>query len=176
MRMLIGVLLCALYWTGTPSPTADFAIVEVTGSEADIGLSEEERAQVIDLLSKDDAADWDAARASELRYKRVALAGMGMNGLFVRSVSKSDCGATGNCSTWLLHKSRAKFDLVLSAVSADAVGFQSHTTHGFKNVVATANTSAEGSAIKVFAFDGRKYVQQSCYEQSHGATKQVPCE
>ncbi|MBV9608758.1 MAG: hypothetical protein JO187_04295 [Acidobacteria bacterium] len=177
MRVLLCVLLCAFYVAAAapPNPTPDFSVVHVSDSEGDAGISGEERDQIVRLLADDDATDWEASRASELRYKRVQLAGAGLNGLFVRSVAKADCGATGNCSTWLLKKSRTKFDLVLNGVSADAVGFEPQTTNGLKNVVASANTSAESSVLNVFAFNGRKYVKQSCYERGPASAKQVPC-
>ncbi len=177
MTVLVSIILCAFYVGAAPAPDApiDFVVVHVSDSDTEAGISAEERDQIVNLLTDDDATDWDAKRAPDLRYKRVQLAGAGLNGLFVRSVSKSDCGATGNCSTWLLRKSRTRFHLVLRGVSADAVGFQSQMTNGFKNVVASANMSAESSAVNVFAYDGRKYVKQSCYEHSSTSTKEVPC-
>src|SRR5690242_3738109 len=143
MRVLLFVLLYSLFSSAAPAdnPSVNFAVVTVSDSETEAGISAEERSQIVTLLVDDDATDWDAARVGDLRYKRVQLAGVGLNGLFVRSVAHSDCGATGNCSTWLLRKSRNNFHLVLNGVSADTVGLQSRMTNGFKNVLASANTS-----------------------------------
>ena len=177
MRVLLIVLLYGLCSAASPADNPDLSltVVHVSDSETDAGISVEEREQIVKLLTDDEATDWDAARADDLRYKRVQLAGAGLNGLFVRSVAKADCGATGNCSTWLLRKSRTRFHLVLIGVSADAVGFQSQMTNGFKNVVVSANLSAESSAVYVFAYDGHKYVKQTCYERTGTSTKDVPC-
>jgi|SRR5581483_9528421 len=176
MRVLLFVVLYAFCSAASAGNSdIDFAIVQVSDSETDAGLSAEERQQVVQLLTDDEDTDWDAARAGDLRYKRVQLANAGLNGLFVRSTAKSDCGATGNCSTWLLRKSRTRFHLVLHGVSADAVGFQSRMTNGFKNVVASANMSADSSAINVFGYDGHQYVRQGCYERTRAETKEVPC-
>ena len=177
MRLLLVILVYGLFSAAAPAdnPDLSFTVVHVSDSEADAGISVEEREQIVKLLADDEATDWDGARADDLRYKRVQLAGAGLNGLFVRSVAKADCGATGNCSTWLLRKTRTRFHLVLNGVSADAVGFQPQKTNGFKNVVASANTSVESSAIYVFAYDGHKYVKQTCYEHTGTSTKEVPC-
>jgi hypothetical protein len=177
MRVLFVFLLSALCLAAAPAddPVSDFTVVNVNDSEKDAGISAEERDQVVKQLVDDEATDWDAARAGELRYKRVQLAGAGLNGLFVRSIAKPDCGATGNCSTWLLRKHRATFQLVLNGIAADAVGFQSQMTNRFRNVVASANMSAETSAVSVFQFDGNKYVRRACYEHSRTSTKQIPC-
>jgi len=176
MRVLSVVLVLAICSVAPASNSdLDFTVVHVSDSETDAGISAEEREQIVQLLTDDEKTDWEAARAGDLRYKRVELANAGLNGLFVRSAAKSDCGATCNCSTWLLRKSRTKYVLVLNGVPADAVGFQSRMTNGFKNVVASANMSAESSAVQVFAYDGHKYVRQSCFEHTTTATKQVPC-
>jgi hypothetical protein len=177
MRVLLIVLLLGICSVATPTANSDldFTVVHVSDSETDAGISALEREQIVQLLTDDEKTDWEAARAGDLRYKRVELANAGLNGLFVRSAAKADCGATGNCSTWLLRKSRTKYHLVLNGVSADAVGFQSQMTNGFKNVVASANMSVDTSAVQVFAYDGHKYVRQGCFEHTTTATKQVLC-
>src|SRR5437879_4060079 len=84
------------------SPAAESVAVDQTPALAHVSNVEME--QIKTLLESDPDADWERARASDLRFKRVELAGHNSDGLLVRATSEKDCGATGNCTVWVLQR------------------------------------------------------------------------
>ena len=177
LRRAATLLLCTLAFGQASAPAGTPVAINIS-AEA-LGLTKDEENRVLDLLESDQAADWDRARASSLRFHYVNLSAGKSDGLLVRSTASSDCGAPGNCPVWLLRKDGSDLQLALSGI-ADEVLLSEQTSHELRNVVLKANNSADTSEVILFVFDGQKYNSDTCYlETNRGSsaksTQKVPC-
>ena|SRR5438876_112504 len=173
------LMLCSHVSAQVSLPAAKSVVINETAALAHVTNIEMER--VIALLEGDPDADWEKARASDLRFKRVVLAGPDNDGLLVRATATSDCGATGNCPVWVLHRSAGNFELVLSGL-ADDILLAQQKTRGLRNIMLKANESADSTGLVLFTFDGKKYAVHECYRESTGnrgsgqkSVKTIPC-
>jgi len=141
-------------------------------------LTAPERKQISEQVEKSsfDVPDsWDA----ELLVRQVSLGAT--DGLVIRG-SKLLCGGTGNCQTWVFRRSQGNW-LNLFEQEAPVVsgfGFDEEGSGGIKNLLVSANSSAEKEARTLFKFDGKFYRQSECYGVSlRGGREQkvekVPC-
>lgn len=172
------LLFCSPMAAQVSLPAAKSVVIDETAALARVSAIEMER--IITLLEGDADADWEPTRASDLRFKRVVLAGPDNDGLLVRATSTSDCGATGNCQVWVLHRSHGKLQLVLSGLAEDVL-LAEQKAHGLINIILQANESADSSGLVLCTFDGRKYAARECYKESiEGAARKksirrIPC-
>ncbi len=137
--------------------------VDQTSRQALIGAAEVER--IAAALAGDADSDWDAARVSQLRFRRVSLSTSGGKDILVRSIAPVDCGATGNCPVWAFHSQAGELRLLLSNAVGDALGLM-EAEGGWRPIVLFANQSVESSAVTVYAFTGERYQPRSCYRES----------
>jgi len=143
---------------------------------ADLTLAE--RKQIIDQVEKT-SFDFPSAWESELRVRRVSLGDM--EGLLIRGTQLL-CGGTGNCETWVFRRHQRSWVNMFEqeAPSASGFGFDEDATHGIKNFLVSASSSAEKEGQLLFRFDGKFYRQSECWDVSvneAGAEKfeSVPC-
>jgi hypothetical protein len=92
---------------------------------------------------------------AELRVRRISLGRS--EGIVVRA-TRLLCGATGNCETWVFRRTAAGWMnlLVGEAPIASSIGFVRQNLP-VRDLVITANRSANASALMRYSFDGKLY-------------------
>jgi hypothetical protein len=138
-------------------------LVNQTANEA--GIPAPELNRIVAVLESDPQADWERERVGELRFRRVSLSGSDNDSIIVRSISRQDCGATGNCPVWVFRGAAQELEPVLSDAWVDSVRLAETAERGVRDLVLSANKSAASSTITVFAFNGKSYVQKQCYTE-----------
>jgi hypothetical protein len=120
------------------------------------GLSPKEVQDItkeVEQSAYDSADDW----TSELRVKRVDLGSSA--GIIVQG-TKLLCGGTGNCQTWVFRRLN---DKSVSLFKQDGVPVAESfrlgpgSSHGIKDFMAVANSSAESTQTVQYKFDGNLY-------------------
>ena len=149
------------------APQADPVHVQQTADQA--GITAEELQSVAAALESDPDADWERERTSELRFRRISLAGGGNDAVMVRSVSPRDCGGTGNCPFWIFRSSDHHLHLVLPASWAEWAGLLAQRQGDLRDVFLSTRQSADASELLVYAFDGRIYRRKKCYRERSGS-------
>jgi hypothetical protein len=131
--------------------------------------------EAIEATAFDTPDSWE----SELRVRRVSL---GETPGLVLQGTKLLCGATGNCQTWVMHRSNDHWLAMFAeqAPMTSGFGFDEETTNGMKNFVVVANSSAADSKYVVYHFDGKSYRESACYSRHDEADgkqhlEKVPC-
>jgi hypothetical protein len=143
------------------APQADPVPIQQTADQA--GITTEELHSVAAALESDPDADWDRERTSELRFRRVSLAGGNNDAVMVRSVSPRDCGGTGNCPLWIFRTADRHLQLVLPASWAEWAGLLPQRQANLRDVILSTHQSAEAGELLVYSFDGRIYRRKKCY-------------
>lgn len=75
------------------------------------------------------------------------------------------CGATGNCSTWLLGKNSKNYKLLLDAGSVEEVKPINGRARGFQNLSSRYHGGMMNHTIGVYKFTGKKYKLTACSEE-----------
>lgn len=156
------------WWLKDLNANETFRAAKLTGSE---------QKQIIDQV-ENSSFDVPDSWETELRVRRISLGEA--NGLIIRG-SKLLCGGTGNCETWIFRNSSGKWLNMFEqeAPIVSGLGFEQEASGGIKNLLASANTSAETERRILFTFDGRIYRQSECYKVwFDGASEsidKIPC-
>jgi hypothetical protein len=145
-----------------------------TFSAAKLTRVEQER-----ILADIEATSFDTPDSwlDELRVRRISLGEA--YGLVIRA-TRLLCGATGNCETWVFRHAAGQWVNALDgeAPVASSIGFV-RQTDGTKDLVITANLSAEAERWTQYRFDGGVYRRTVCYNAHGGPTSErvetVPC-
>ena len=131
------------------------------------GLTRAEQQQVLKQV-QDTSFDVPEAWLAELRVRSISLGSAA--GLAVRG-TKLLCGGTGNCQQWIFRRENSRwlnmFESQAPVVSG--VGLVRQAT-AIKDLVVTANLSAERESWIRYRFDGTFYRRTECYQVDRGAT------
>lgn len=77
------------------------------------------------------------------------------------------CGATGNCSTWILSvKNKQNFKVILDAGSIEEIKSVKGKTHAFQNLSSRYHGGMMNHTIGVYKFTGEKYKLTVCSEEN----------
>ena len=101
----------------------------------------------------------------DLRMESVALSPTA-KGYAVQGMGSCMCGASGNCSFWLLD---SQMHLLLHG-GAQMFALLPKTTHGRSNIVLRLHSSATDSDWKLYEFDGRQYRLSRCADVDYSPT------
>jgi len=75
------------------------------------------------------------------------------------------CGATGNCSTWILSRKGNGYKILLDAGSVKYVEIQAKTTNGYRDLMTRYGSGAMNHYLRTFKFNGKKYQAEKCVEE-----------
>lgn len=148
----LNVLLCA---SGFALPQMQSLTAKDTWAAAKFSATE---IQQITAAVEDSAFDTPDSWEQELRVRRVNL-GATESGIIAQG-TKLLCGGTGNCQIFVLRKTNGKWVSLFGTEQAPvAEGFQlgPAVTHGIKDLIIVANSSAQSSARSTYKFDGTVY-------------------
>jgi len=118
--------------------------------------------------------DWPDSWASEFRVRRIPL---GPEGGLILQGTKFLCGATGNCEIAVLRRTQGKWVASFEgqAPIGDGFAFVPGKVNGFKDLVISANLSADEDSYALYSFDGRYYRRRECYEKQAERIVKAPC-
>ncbi|HXH70383.1 MAG TPA: hypothetical protein VNI60_08645, partial [Pyrinomonadaceae bacterium] len=74
------------------------------------------------------------------------------------------CGATGNCSTWILSKNGKTYKVILDAGSIEEIKSIKGKSRGFQNISSRYDSGAMNHYIGIYHFNGKKYQLKKCSE------------
>jgi hypothetical protein len=120
----------------------------------------------------------DAERGKErkaimsFRVGSIALAGDGSQQILVRGTS-SFCGATGNCSLWIVVRRAGQLRLALRT-EGQLLIVRSSFSRGFHEVTIGVHDSAFVEQYTVYHWNGIQYSQVDCYRTEYPATADRP--
>ena len=173
-------LLVVLAWQLGTGAQSQLAMQSLNSSDtfSAAQISKADQAEIAELLEKN-SVDWDRARVSQLRARRVALTPGDKDGLAVLSTAPVDCGVTGNCFFAVLQLKDKGWRVVLRDTSVDGFAITRRTHHGLYDLELSSNDSADTSRLYVMAFDGTLYHFSHCSKVNGtgGAkrTSSAPC-
>jgi hypothetical protein len=153
----------SIQWLPPLRNEEDFAAARLTAAE---------RHSIVEQLeasSFDVPDDW----AREVRVRRIDVDGV--EDLLIRGTDLL-CGATGNCQTWVFrHEANREWrnGFASQAPMATSVGFDGAAA--IKDIVLTANRSADAATWTRYRFDGRYYRAEACVDVAGGVQRAVPC-
>jgi hypothetical protein len=75
------------------------------------------------------------------------------------------CGATGNCSTWILSKSGNQYQIIFNAGSIEKVTVENQIAKGYRNLLIRSHAGAMNHFLGKARFDGKKYQIKECIEE-----------
>ena len=174
-----GIFLLVLLQVGMAATQSRSGMESLNPSDtfANAQISKAAQAQIADLLEQN-SADWDRARISQLRVRRVSLTPEKNDGLVLLSTASEDCGATGNCFFTILQQNEKGWRMVLRETAVDGFAITKETHHGLYDVKLSANDSAESSTLYLAAFDGTEYHFSHCFhvtERGANHSSPIPC-
>ena len=155
MRVLIAPLISILLLSGT----AALAQMQTIGLDETFAAGKLPAAEAREIITGVEKSAYDTPESweKELRVRRVDL-GSGP-GIVVRGTNLL-CGATGNCQMWVFRRVNGRwlslFD-INDAPIADGFQLGPMVTRGIKDLVVTANVSAERGSRTTYQFDGSVY-------------------
>jgi hypothetical protein len=101
---------------------------------------------------------------------RIDLNNDGNKELIIRSKNSSKysffCGATGNCSTWLLGKNGKDYKLLLDAGTVEEVKPLKGKRRGFQNLSSRYHGGTMNHTIGIYKFTGKKYNLTACSDEN----------
>ena len=98
-----------------------------------------------------------------LHVKRVVLTGGSI--LLVQAWGQPLCGATGNCSVWVLDKDHR---LLLDGGGGESISVMSSYHRGKPDILFAIHISASDTGLERWRFNGSKYVLSWCATSSWG--------
>jgi hypothetical protein len=75
------------------------------------------------------------------------------------------CGATGNCSTWILSRRAKTFRVILDAGSIEEINTTKGKSKGFLNLTLRGHSGAMNHYIGDYEFNGKEYKLKKCSEE-----------
>jgi hypothetical protein len=79
----------------------------------------------------------------------------------------SGCSPTGNCSILVMRPTKDQYRVVLEAIGQTFTATPVRAS-GFRNIKIRMHGSATVSAIKVYKFNGSRYLRAGCYQENFG--------
>jgi len=101
--------------------------------------------------------------AKELRARTIELNNDKRQELVVQGF----CSVTGNCSTWIYHKSKKGYQLILDSKEAQVVETRRTLTNGYRDIVLAVTGGAFDSDLALYKFDGKQYQLKECFERHY---------
>jgi hypothetical protein len=148
-------------------------------SLADAPLTSSDRDQINRILdegvhdSLSDAERVDERKAiMSFRVGSIALAGDGSQQILVRGTG-SFCGASGNCSLWIVIRRAGQLRLALRTEGQRLI-VRSDLSRGFREVTIGLHDSAFVEQYTVYHWDGVRYTQVDCYRMEYPAAADRP--
>ena len=96
-----------------------------------------------------------------LRVKRLELTPNGMKALLVQGNDVCMCGATGNCTFWLI-ANEPNLKVLLKATGIQTFAIQKNKTSGYFDIVLGSQDSAMETYLREYKFDGKEYRLRRC--------------
>ncbi len=128
--------------------------------------SREEKDLINDFIREKRIANCD--ELFEIRDK-LDLNGEGKDELIVKAKNSPKgmfyCGATGNCSTWILSRQAKTFRVILDAGSIEEINTTKGKSKGFVNLTSRGNSGAMNHYIGDYEFNGKEYKLKKCSEE-----------
>lgn len=78
---------------------------------------------------------------------------------------QSGCSPTGNCSIFVLHPAQDQYRVVLEGIG-QTLTVTPARTNGFRNIKIRMHGSAKTSTIKIYKFNGNRYLRAGCYHEN----------
>lgn len=160
VKRILLILCCSVTFAQSAHDewkTGDFNLQALlTWSLADAPLTIDERRQVNRLF--DD--DFEKTTA-EGRIGMIALTDGDREHLILQG-SGPWCGATGNCSVWILARANGHLEVVLETI-ANGLSVSRSLHYGFRDVITTMHGSAFETQYTVYRYDGKVYQPVDCY-------------
>jgi hypothetical protein len=146
---------------------------------ADAPLTTREREQIYRVLDQNVHHSFsDAEREEErktimsFRVGSIALAQDGSQQILVQGTS-SFCGATGNCSMWILVRWAGQLRLGLRTLGQLLI-LRRTSTHGFHNIAIGMHGGAFIGQYRDYRWNGSNYEQVDCYLTEYPADADRP--
>jgi len=113
-----------------------------------------------DLLS----GPWDCRKV--LQIKSIQLGSS--EGLIVRGYGPPLCGATGDCSTWIVQQRAKRFRVLLDAGSViETIDIKKRRRGQYPDLIFRHRMGASDRYVERYRFDGRRYRLTSCVYESY---------
>jgi hypothetical protein len=152
----------------------------LTHTLADAALTSSERGQIYRILDQDFTIPSGTQREREeerkaimsFRVGSIALALDGSQQLLVRA-TKDFCGATGNCSMWILVRKAGQLQLALGT-EGQLLIVRNSSSRGFHDIAIGLHDSAFIEQYAEYRWDGTFYEQVDCYLRQYPATTDRP--
>ncbi len=147
-------------------------------------LSPNQRAELMRLADKEfrpDAADPDYKSEDQIRqyeaatrFELVDLDGDAAPEVILQPTGGEYCGATGNCDLVVFKRTPHGYRHLLSGVSAQLVGVESHRTGGYRDLLIAVHDSASKKDVSLYQYRSGSYRQVACWnanwvDMAHGS-------
>lgn len=123
----------------------------------------------------------DRTLEKEINSIRIARAALRTNvpaQLLVQASDNCHCGATGNCSFWILERDGKSFRVLLDTSVAHFFSVERSRTNGYRDILTSLHGSAFSSDLVLYRFDGVQYRATDCgtedYESEDGGMAKRP--
>lgn len=130
-------------------------------SLTDAPLSRSEREQIYSVLD----SVGDAETILSFQFGSIALANDGSQQILVRGTGPF-CGATGNCSMWILVRKAGQLRLGLRTLGQLLI-VRNSFTQGFRDIAVGLHNSAFIEQYTQYRWDGSAYSQTDCYSTEY---------
>jgi hypothetical protein len=122
---------------------------------------------IVDLVFKRINPQDCSAEIDNIRIARAALHSAQETELLVQASDNCNCGGTGNCAFWILHKTAHGFDVLLETDMVQIFSVEATRNRGYKDVMTSAHGSATFSELTLYEFDGKRYHKARCADQQY---------
>lgn len=78
---------------------------------------------------------------------------------------RAGCSPTGNCSIFVMRPVKDRYRVVLEGIGQTFTVMRARA-NGFQNIEIRMHGSATMSAIKVYKFNGTRYLRSGCYDEN----------
>jgi hypothetical protein len=78
---------------------------------------------------------------------------------------QSACSPTGNCSILVLRSAHGRYRVVLDGIG-QSFNIRPSRTNGFRNIELAMHGSATESTVKIYKFNGSRYLRSGCQDVS----------
>lgn len=171
-RIFCVLVLCAVATAAVePQPASPHAIKRSGVSVRRLGnlhFSASTRQAIADLVFAGPHPD-DCMRAGwslqqEMDFIRVAVVRLGNRDtdLLVQAQDNCHCGASGNCSFWVLRQTQSGFETLLATYGVQEFSVEPTRSQGYKDLMTASHYSASRQDLVLYRFDGKIYHPSQC--------------
>jgi len=100
---------------------------------------------------------------AETRFEMIDLDGDHTKEIIAQATDSFQCGATGNCSVWILHRELDNYRVILKGIT-QTFTIQPTRTNGLRDIVLGLHRSATWQKLHLYKFDGSVYRDTACYD------------